>query len=92
MRYRFDKGDWVRVKATYPLGHVRTPAYIRGKTGLVTGRYGHHRNPEQLAYGRDGLPRIPLYEVTFALAEVWSRAGGRDAVTADLFEHWLEPA
>ena len=92
MHYRFSEGDRVRVKASFPLGHVRTPAYIRGKAGVVTARQGHYRNPEQLAYGRDGVPRLPLYEVKFSLADVWGDDGGRDTITADLFEHWLEPA
>ncbi len=92
MDYRYARGDRVRVKPLYPLGHVRTPAYVRGKAGLITARHGQYRNPEQLAYGRDGLPRLPLYEVTFHMAEVWGGVGERDTVTADLFEHWLEPA
>jgi hypothetical protein len=33
-----------------------------------------------------------LYEVTFAFGDVWGQAGARDTVTADLYEHWLEPA
>jgi hypothetical protein len=92
VEYRFAPGDRVRVKALYPLGHVRTPAYLRGKTGTVTARHGQYRNPEQLAYGRDGLPFVPLYEVTFELAAVWGQPGARDTVTADLYEHWLERA
>ncbi len=92
MQYRFAAGDPVRVKALYPLGHVRTPAYLRGKTGVVTAQHGRYRNPEQLAYGRDGLPHLALYEVTFHLADVWSQDVSPDTLTADLFEHWLEPA
>jgi nitrile hydratase len=92
MEYRFNDGDRVRVKQIYPKGHIRTPAYLRGKTGVITTRHGHYRNPEQLAYGRDGLPRLPLYEVTFAFGDVWGQSGARDTVTADLYEHWLEPA
>ncbi len=58
MQYRFAIGDRVRVKALYPPGHVRTPVYIRGKQGVITAQHGHFPNPEQLAYGRDGLRRV----------------------------------
>jgi nitrile hydratase subunit beta len=92
MSFRFAEGDRVLVKPQYPLGHVRTPAYLRGKTGVVTARHGRYRNPEQLAYGRDGEPRVALYEVTFQMGELFSGAPARDTVTADIFEHWLEPA
>ncbi|HWP29382.1 MAG TPA: SH3-like domain-containing protein [Chloroflexota bacterium] len=92
MPYRFAIGDRVRVKALYPPGHVRTPVYIRGKQGVITAQHGHFPNPEQLAYGRDGLPPIPLYGVTFDLAEVLGRPAGRDKLTLDIYEHWLEPA
>src|SRR5262249_25224623 len=34
-RERFKAGDRVRVKADCVPGHVRMPAYIRGKTGVV---------------------------------------------------------
>ena len=32
---RFQSGDRVAVRAAYPLGHVRTPFYVRGKSGVV---------------------------------------------------------
>ena len=32
---RFAEGDRVRVRRAYPPGHVRTPYFIRGKTGEV---------------------------------------------------------
>jgi nitrile hydratase len=53
---RFAAGDRVRVLAMYPLGHVRTPWYIRGKTGVVERLCGAYPNPEELAYQRSGLP------------------------------------
>ena len=32
-------------------GHVRAPAYLRGKTGVIERALGAFRNPEKLAYG-----------------------------------------
>ena len=75
-------------------GHIRTPFYVRGKSGWVERVYGDFLNPESLAYGRDGLPKRTLYLVGFSQTEVWGRYSfsPRDKVYADIFEHWLEPA
>ena len=35
MRPQFKPGDRVRVRKAYPLGHIRTPYYIRGHSGEV---------------------------------------------------------
>jgi len=81
----------VRVRAMMPPGHVRTPAYLRGRTGVIERRLGDFANPEQLAYG---LPaeRRPLYRVRFTMAEIWGDAAEApgDTVDAEIFGHWLE--
>lgn len=94
MKPRFSVGDSVAVRAAYPLGHVRTPYYIRGKQGTIERICGEFANPEELAFGRDGLPRRPLYRVRFRQRGVWpGYAGAReDTVDIEIFEHWLEPA
>lgn len=33
---RFQAGDRVVIRDDYPIGHIRTPVYIRGKSGVVT--------------------------------------------------------
>jgi nitrile hydratase len=90
----FTPGDRVRVRAAYPPGHVRTPFYIRGKTGVVERVLGAYRNPEELAYGRGGEPALPLYRVRFMQREVWPDYAGRpdDVVEVEIYQHWLEPA
>jgi nitrile hydratase len=82
----------VRVRAAFPPGHVRTPFYIRGKTGVVERVLGVYRNPEELAYGRDGEPGAPLYRVRFLQHDVWPDYAGRpdDAVDVEIYQHWLE--
>lgn len=92
MSAKFAVGDQVRVRLAYPTGHCRTPSYSRGKTGTVERVCGEFRNPEQLAYGRDGLPKQPLYRVRFTQAELWPDHGGDDVVEIEIYEHWLEPA
>jgi nitrile hydratase len=87
-------GDRVKVIRTHPPGHRRTPYYIRGKTGVIERACGAHRNPEELAYGFDGLPAKNLYRVRFLQKEVWPdyRGPATDTVDVDIYEHWLLPA
>jgi nitrile hydratase len=90
----FSVGDCVSVRVAYPPGHVRTPFYIRGKTGVVERICGEFANPEELAYGRDGLPKQPLYRVRFQQSDVWTDYTGskNDTLVIEISEHWLEPA
>lgn len=89
---RFRVGDQVEVLYAFPLGHVRTPFYVRGKTGFVERLCGIYGNPEDLAYGRSGNPRQPLYRVRFTQCDIWpDYEGGRaDSVDVEIYQHWLE--
>jgi hypothetical protein len=80
------------VRAANPPGHVRTPFYIRGHSGVVERVCGSYPNPEELAYARPGLPAQPLYRVRFLQREVWpDYAGGADdTVDIEIYQHWLE--
>lgn len=93
MTPRFEVGASVRVRRGNPPGHVRTPYYIRGKSGVVERICGEFGNPEELAYGRSGGPKKVLYRVRFAQKDVWPEYSGPPADTIDieLYEHWLEP-
>lgn len=90
---KYKPGDRVRVRAAFPPGHVRTPFFVRGHGGEVQEIAGSYPNPEELAYGRDGKPEIPLYRVAFKQAEVWDGYNGppADTIVIDIYEHWLEP-
>lgn len=90
---RFRPGDRVRIRAEDKLGHVRTPSYVKGKTGWVEDVLGEFRNPELLAYGDLKAPKLPLYKVGLHQTDLWEGyAGpGRDALYLDVYEHWLEP-
>jgi nitrile hydratase subunit beta len=91
---RFQPGQRVRVRRAHPPGHIRTPWYIRGHDGVVERICGVYPNPEELAYGRTGLPAQPLYRVRFLQREVWPDYGGNaeDSVDIEIYQHWLEPA
>ena len=90
----FAPGDRVRVRRAAPLGHVRTPFYIRGHSGVIERLCGSFRNPEELAYARSGEPLQPLYRVRFAQAEVWPdyRGAPGDVLEVEIYQHWLEKA
>jgi nitrile hydratase subunit beta len=94
MAARFEPGDRVRVLSEDRPGHVRSPGYVRGRTGRVESVLGEFRNPESLAYGETGLPERPLYKVSFRQTDLWDDYAGLadDELTADIYEHWLEPA
>ncbi|HEX9396076.1 MAG TPA: SH3-like domain-containing protein [Burkholderiales bacterium] len=91
---RFKAGDRVKVLKAFPIGHIRTPFYIRGQVGEVERLCGAFPNPEELAQMRDGLPAQPLYRVRFLQREVWPDYQGspRDVVEIEIFQHWLEAA
>ncbi|MCX7962837.1 MAG: nitrile hydratase subunit beta [Burkholderiales bacterium] len=84
----------MRVRAAYPLGHVRTPFYVRGRTGEIERLCGVFANPEELAQMRSGEPKQPLYRVRFRQTELWPdyRGPAHDVVEVELYQHWLEPA
>jgi nitrile hydratase beta subunit-like protein len=90
---RFHAGDRVKVREAYPIGHVRTPYYIRGKHGVIERVCGAFPNPEELAYARPGLPAQALYRVRFLQNEVWPDYAGQpaDVVEVEIYQHWLEP-
>ncbi len=92
--YRFEPGQQVRTRVAYPRTHCRTPYYLRGKAGVIERQLGEFRNPEELAYGKPGLPKRPLYVVRFAQHALWPGYAGpaTDTLTAEIYEHWLEPA
>ena len=94
MSDNFEPGDSVKVRQTHPPGHRRTPYYIRGKVGQIERVCGDFPNPEELAYGFDGLPKKTLYRVRFRQKDVWEIYSGAetDTVDVDIYEHWLLPA
>jgi len=98
MSGRFAPGDAVRVRNDWPEAsgervHIRTPHFLRGHDGVIERVLGSFRNPEELAFGKPGLPPRTLYQVKFAHRALFPEANAdpRDTLTADIYEHWLEP-
>jgi len=88
---RFATGDRVRVREDFPPGHIRTPVYLRGRVGEVARYFGEFENAEIAAYRLAG-PKKAVYKVRFRAVDLWEGYDGpdRDAIEADLYEHWLE--
>jgi hypothetical protein len=80
---RFAVDDRVRVLHENPEGNPRTPAYIRGREGVVTRLHGVVVNPLDHAD-----PYTPLYTVRFVLP---SGSGGPTELCVDLHDDALEP-
>jgi len=84
--HRFHIGDRVLVERAKPTGNPRTPAYVRGKSGIVTALHGSIANPLD---HRGAYP--PLCSVLFLVSEVFGGTS-HDTLAVDLHEDWLEPA
>jgi nitrile hydratase len=94
-RPRFAPGARVRVRDSRPERlapmHLRTPHYVRGRTGTVERALGAFANPEAIAFARPGEPRM-LYHVVFDQPPIWNEGAPGDTVMIEIFEHWLEEA
>lgn len=90
----FTPGDVVKVREETPPHHHRTPAYIKGRTGVVTAICGVFHNPETRAHSGTGIPMQPLYRVSFSQNSLWDGYTGEsnDEVLVDIYQNWLEPA
>ena len=94
MKPAFAPGDKVKVRAAEVSTHCRTPHYLRGKRGVVARVFGAFPNPEELAYGFDGLPKRPLYRVRIRQTDIWPgyKGSDKDVLELEIYEHRLERA
>ena len=85
--------EMVRVRYMMPPRHVRTPAYLRGKTGRIERQPGSFATPDQAAYGVKAA-KMPLFRVRFRMDEIWGNdaENPEDTLDAEIFGHWLENA
>ncbi len=88
-------GETVRVRDDWPETrapcHIRTPHYLRGRTGTVVRHLGDYPNPEDLAFARPAAT-TPLYHVAFAQPAIWNQGQAGDELLVEIYEHWLETA
>jgi nitrile hydratase len=88
-RGRFKLGDRVRVREDYVPGHVRMPAYIRGKTGTVVSESPAYPFPDAHAHGVESQDE-PTYDVRFRSEDLWPNSADRALVHAGVFQSYLE--
>jgi nitrile hydratase beta subunit len=90
-RARFAKGDRVRVKEDFVPGHVRMPAYIRGKTGTVVAESPVYPFPDAHAHGVHAEDE-PTYDVAFRSEDLWPNGADAALVHVGVFQSYLARA
>ena len=88
-RERFNAGDRVLVRGDHVPGHVRMPAYIRGKRGVVLSESPAYPFPDAHAHGVEAADE-PTYDVRFSTAELWPDAADAAFVQVAVFQSYLE--
>ena len=88
-RQRFQAGDRVRVRADSVPGHVRMPAYVRGKTGVVVSESPAYPFPDAHAHGVPADDE-PTYDVRFRSEDLWPDAADSALVHVSVFQSYLE--
>jgi len=88
----FKEGDRVSVVEKFPIGHYRTPTYVRGKEGVVVKILGKYINPEKEAFGKNAGDKLWYYMVSFLQTSLWPEYNGQpgDTLEIEVFENWLE--
>ena len=90
-RERWKPGDRVRVRADCVPGHVRMPAYIRGKTGVVVSESPRYPFPDAHAHGVAAEDE-PTYDVRFDSRELWPERADAASIFVGVFQSYLERA
>ena len=88
-RESFKPGDRVRVRDEHVAGHVRMPAYIRGKAGIVVGDSPAYPFPDAHAHGIEAQDE-PTYDVRFRSEDLWPNSSDNAFVHAGVFPSYLE--
>ena len=90
-RERFRAGDRVSVTTDHVPGHIRMPAYIRGKTGVVVSESPAYPFPDAHAHGVEADDE-PTYDVRFSTAELWPNSADEAFVHVGVFQSYLRRA
>ena len=88
-RQRFHAGDRVRVRGDSVPGHVRMPAYVRGKVGVVVSESPAYPFPDAHAHGVAAEDE-PTYDVRFRSEDLWPDAADSALVHVGVFQSYLE--
>jgi nitrile hydratase subunit beta len=70
-------------------GHVRMPAYIRGKTGVVVSESPVYPFPDAHAHGVESHNE-PTYDVRFRSEDLWPNSADTALIHVGVFQSYLE--
>jgi nitrile hydratase beta subunit len=90
-RERFQPGDRVRVRDEFFAGHIRMPAYIRGKTGVVVRETPIYPFPDAHAHGVPAEDE-PTFDVAFRSEDLWPQGADSALVHVGVFQSYLDRA
>ena len=90
-RERFSPGDRVRVREDYVSGHVRMPAYIRGKIGIVVSESPADPFPDAHAHAVEAEDE-PTYDIRFRSEDLWPNSADSALIHVGVFQSYLERA
>jgi nitrile hydratase subunit beta len=85
----FEVGDRVRVKNEYVPGHIRMPAYIRGKEGVVVRISPPYPFPDTAGHGMQA-PMEPTCDVRFRSRDLWPDSCDDALNHVGVFQSYLE--
>ncbi|MEU9315059.1 nitrile hydratase subunit beta [Streptomyces sp. NPDC048295] len=85
----FTVGEHVRAKDMSPPGHTRLPGYVRGHVGVVERIQPAAVLPDTNAHFQGENPQY-VYSVRFDSRELWGADAEPFALTAELYESYLE--
>jgi nitrile hydratase len=90
-RAPFNAGDHVIVRNEHVPGHIRMPAYVRGKPGVILHRTTERWPlPDTIGHGDSTAIHQPTYHVQFKVKDLWGDAADDGFVVVDLFESYLD--
>ena len=87
--HTFAIGDRVRVKNEFVPGHVRMPAYIRGKQGVVVHISPPYPFPDTAGHGMQA-PMEPTCDVRFRSRDLWPDSSDDALNHVGVFQSYLE--
>jgi nitrile hydratase subunit beta len=81
-------GELVTVKSDFVGGHIRLPAYIRGKTGRIVGVSPPYPFPDAAGHGL-ASPKQLTFDVCFKSSELWPNGAEEAEVHVGVFHSYL---
>ncbi len=82
-------GDRVRVRDDFFAGHIRMPAYVRGRVGLIVSISPAYAYPDAHAHGL-GSGKQLTFDVRFHSRDLWGDGCDDAFVNVGLFHSYLE--